>query len=276
MAFNIYQMITDRILEMLENGVVAWRKAWQGGEAINYVTRKAYRGINTLLLDRGGEYLTFKQCQDCGGKVKKGAKSNLIVFFKPIEKENNENPEEKEIGFVLRYSRVFHISDCEGIESKLEFTEDTNKIEPLEMGENIINNYISKSNIKFENDSFSNNAYYSPNADKIVVPMLSQYTNVNEYYSTVFHEMAHSTGHTSRLNRLSKQAYFGNAEYSREELIAEITSAMLMNVAGLEIPSTFENSVAYINGWKKKLREDKNAVVVAAGQAQKACDYILA
>jgi antirestriction protein ArdC len=130
-------------------------------------------------------------------------------------------------------------------------------------------------NIKLVHLTGNDRAYYSPLIDKIVMPAMNQFESNSEYYSTVFHEMAHSTGHESRLNRIDQLASFGTETYSKEELIAEFSSAMLMNTVGIEQSATFENSVAYISGWCKKFQEDKKVIVTAAGQAQKVVDYIL-
>jgi len=121
----------------------------------------------------------------------------------------------------------------------------------------------------------SNRACYNPQSDKITMPIIKQFENAEEFYNTAFHEAAHSSGHKSRLNRITETAAFGLGEYSKEELTAEITSANIMNIAGLELQQTFENSVAYIQGWIKKLRNDSKAIITASGKAQKATDYIL-
>ena len=141
MAFNLYEEITNRIIKQLENGVVPWRKTWQGSEPRNYVTGKVYRGINLLLLPYGGEWLTFKQALDSGGNVKKGEKSNMIIFYKTVEKENEEG--EKETYRIMQYSNVFHISQCSNIQSKIQPTED-NDIEPIQEAENILTDYINR------------------------------------------------------------------------------------------------------------------------------------
>jgi len=271
MSVNVYELVTSRILAELEKGVIPWRKPWSGSGPINYITRKSYRGINLWLLPHGGEYLTFKQCQDCGGRIKKGEKSQIIVFFKMIEHTDKETNEVTEYP-CLKYSNVFHISQCEGIASKLEFVQE---VDPIDAAQDIVEGYVSRSGVNFVHVTGNDRACYSPALDKIVMPAMSQFESNSEYYSTAFHEMAHSTGHENRLNRISKLANFGTETYSKEELVAELSSAMLMNTTGIEQPATFENSASYIQGWSKKLQEDKKAIVNAAGQAQKAVDYML-
>jgi len=271
MAVNVYELVTNRILAELEKGVIPWRKTWSGSAPINYLTRKPYRGTNLFLLPHGGEDLTFKQCQECGGKIKKSEKSHIIVFFKMIESTDEKTGERAEYPY-LKYSNVFHISQCEGITSKLEPMQEAN---PIETAQNIIEDYVSRSNVKFIHFAGSDRAYYSPAFDKIIMPTRSQFESSSEYYSTAFHEMAHSTGHKNRLNRIDKLASFSTETYSKEELIAELSSTMLMNMAGIEQPATFKNSAAYIHGWSEKFQEDKKVIVTAVGQAQKTVDYIL-
>jgi len=271
---NVYELVTQRILEQLEQGVIPWRKPWRGSKPINYMTRKAYRGINTLLLPHGGEYLSFKQCKDLGGKVKKGEKGHMIVFYKMIENVDLETDEVSTIPF-LKYSTVFHISQCESVTSKIEPLQHNKPIGIITQAQNIIDDYITHSGVALNHVEDSNRAYYTPANDSITLPEIAQFEGSEEYYSTVYHEMAHSTGHQSRLNRISKVAAFGTKTYSKEELTAEISSAMLMNHAGIEQPGTFANSVAYIQGWKSKLKGDSRAIITAASQAQKATDLIL-
>jgi antirestriction protein ArdC len=274
MSAEVYEMVTNRILERLEKGVIPWRKTWNGSEPRNYVTQKPYRGVNTLLLPYGGEYLTFLQVKEAGGKVKKGEKSHIIVFYKPLEIKDENTGEDKTIPY-LKYSNVFHISQCEGITSKLQPIITNNDIEPIQTAQDIINAYIDRSGVTLNHIEGSNQAFYRPSTDTITLPTIGQFESSEEYYSTAFHEAAHSTGHKSRLNRITETAAFGSEKYSREELTAEITACMLMNIAGIEIQETFENSAAYIKGWSKKLKEDIKAILNASSQAQKATDLIL-
>ena len=209
MAFNIYEAVTQRIIEQLEKGVIPWRKTWHGSEPINYITRKPYRGINLLLLPYGGEWLTYKQAKDCGGNVKKGEKASMIVFYKMIEKKDENGNKEKETFPFLQYSNVFHISQCEGITSKLEAVNTDSSIEPIEAAQNVMDGYIKRSGVTLNHIKGSNRAYYTPNTDTITLPVIGQFESAEEYYSTAFHEAAHSTGHNSRLDRLSETAAFG-------------------------------------------------------------------
>lgn len=278
---NVYDMVTDRIIAELEKGNIPWRwkRPWTGvrSGAFNRITKKPYSIINQMLLKHSGEYATFKQWTDMGGHIRKGEKSEIVVFWKIFEsKETNPDTGEIEIKKIplLRYYNVFHISQVEGVKPlEVPFKE----VEPIEEAEKIITMYVEREHIDF-NECASNEAYYSPLQDKVVVPMKEQYNLVNEYYSTTFHELTHSTGHKNRLDRLETGAIasFGSEEYSKEELVAEIGSATLMNVTGIETPKTFKNSTAYIQGWLQVLKNDNKFIVSASSKAEKAVNYILA
>lgn len=270
---DIYAEVTDRIIAQLEQGVIPWRKPWiASGAAISHSTGKPYSLLNQMLLGKPGEYATFKQITDEGGRVKKGAKAQLVVFWKWIEQEDEETKEVQKIPF-LRYFNVFHLDDCEGIKPK--HTKPLpNTAQPDEAAEAIARDYLICSGVRLIHEE-GNRAFYRPSTDSITLPLLTQFKDTAEYYSTLFHEMTHSTGHASRLNRLTKVAAFGSEEYSKEELVAEIGAAALVQHAGLETSSSFRNSAAYIQNWLKALRDDKRLIVSAAGQAEKACNLIL-
>lgn len=280
---NVYQMVTDRIVEQMGKGIVPWRQPWAGGTAlaISYESRKAYSMLNQLLLGKPGEWLTWRQIQEKKGKVKKGAKSRFCVFYQMVKGETTDpkTGEKKEETYpILKWYSVFHIDDTEGIQSKLEPVVPASEIQPIDIAEQVIHGYLGREeNLKFINDRESSQAYYSPSRDEVVVPMLSQYEIPEEYYSTAFHEFTHSTMHEKRCNRKdeNKSAHFGNKDYSREELVAEIGSAMLCNRVGIECDKAFNNSVAYIQSWMKVLKNDPKMIVWAAARAEKAAKYIL-
>ena len=232
-------------------------------------TQKPYRGINTWLLEPG-EYATFNQIKQAGGKIKKGSKSHIVVFWKWLEKEDEDTGDTVKIPF-LRYYRVFEIStQVVGVKSKRNIVEYDHN--PIEEAEKIFKGYMNAPDYTFR----SGQAYYQPALDRINVPPLKDYKIPEEYYSTLFHEMIHSTGHASRLNRagIEEVAAFGSETYSKEELVAEMGAAMLCGVAGID-NNTIENSANYIGGWLRALKDDKRLVVRAAAQAQNAADYIL-
>jgi antirestriction protein ArdC len=271
---NVYNYVTDKIIEELQKGNIPWQKNWKGQKAINYVTRKEYHGINTLLLPFPGEYLTFKQCTELNGKVKKGEKSHMIVFYKWIkEKDQDGNINEYPL---LNYYNVFHISQCEGIDSKCEEFKPENENNIIQEAENIINNYVLREGIKYNIMIGSDRAYYQPSTDEVVLPDMKQFDTAESFYATAFHELTHSTGNEKRLKRIDnmKSHKFGSKDYSKEELIAEIGSAYLNNQIGIDNTAVFKNSVAYIQSWLKALKDDVKLITIAAGAAQKAVNYI--
>ena len=278
---NVYDMITDRIIAELEKGQIPWQKPWTGVKdgAYNRITKRPYSLLNQMLLQHAGEYATFKQWQDLGGHVRKGEKSEIVVFWKIFEsKETNPDTGEIEVKKIplLRYYNVFHISQVDGVEP-LAPEQLNDEVEPIETGDKIITEYINREHLNFI-ECKSNKAYYSPSSDTVVVPLKEQFQLINEWYSTTFHELSHSSGHKSRLNRLQTNAIasFGSEDYSREELCAEISSATLMNITGIELPKTFRNSTAYIQNWLQVLRNDNKFIVSASSKAEKAVNYILA
>lgn len=198
----------------------------------------------------------------------------MVVFWKPYEKEN-EDTGEKEQHFVLRYYNVFHLSQCEGISPRWAVSiRQGSDLQPDMKAEAIVTGYVELKGITLRIME-SDRAFYRPATDTVVVPQLSQYQNKAEYYSTLFHELTHSTGHQSRLNRITDVAAFGSHEYSREELTAELGAAFLVNHCGLETKSSFSNSAAYIQGWLSALKNDKRLLISAAGAAEKAVGLIL-
>ena len=286
-------MVTDRIVSMLEQGVVPWQRPWSQSSdnvAINYVSRKAYSKLNQMLLWEGCEYLTFKQCKALGGSIKKGAKSRIVVFWTTNTTSKKKvvdelTGEERELTLTKEYDRpilkayrVFHLSDCEGIESKLTSVEKGEAYEtsPIENAEKVIADYLSREQgLKFYNDKPSNKAYYSQSLDEVRVPMITQFVDAEEYYSTAFHELTHSTGHEKRCNRKEGMAsFFGSNNYSREELVAEIGAAILCSLCGISTDKAFNNSVAYIQGWISYLIDHTSEFVWASRRAEVAVDYI--
>ncbi len=277
MSTNVYQLVTDRIIEELEKGRIPWEKPWTGvrSGAFNRVSKKPYSLLNQMLLKHDGEYATFKQWSELGGKIRKGEKSEIVVFWKIFEKEEtNDKGEKVKVNIpLLRYINVFHISQIEGVEPLKEVF---HEVTPIEEADKIIIDYVTREHITFE-EIASDKAFYSPSRDAVVVPLKEQYKNINEYYSTTFHELTHSTGHASRLDRLKTGAIaaFGSETYSKEELVAEIGSATMLNTLGIETVKTFKNSAAYIQSWLQVLRNDNKFIVSAASKAEKAVSYIL-
>lgn len=277
MKRDVYEIVTDRIIEQLEQGVIPWEKPWGGviDGAYNRISKKPYSLLNQMLLQHSGEYATFKQWSELGGHIRKGEKSEIVVFWKlqPYEDENADGEKIIKQIPLLRYYNVFHVSQVDGIEPK---ELDLNEFEPIEEDERIKTEYMTREHLKIL-EKLTDKAFYSPAFDYIQVPCKEQYQNVEEFYSTLFHEMVHSTGYKSRLDRedVKDCMYFGSENYSKEELTAELGSAFLVNLLGIETKKSFRNSSAYIQGWLGRLRGDKKFIVSASSKAEKAVKYIL-
>lgn len=280
MSINVYELVTNRIIEQLENNIIPWEKPWSGtiDGAFNRVSKKPYSILNQMLLKYDGEYASFKQWKDLGGHIRKGEKSEMVVFWKmyPIKEKQDDGTEIIKTIPLLKYINVFHISQVDGVEPlKQKITHD---IEPIDRAEKILKDYWNRENITIEHVK-GDKAFYSPMFDKIQLPLFEQFKDANEYYSTAFHESVHSTMKTSRCNRQEdrkgKVVSFGSEEYSKEELVAEVGSASLMNIIGIETKKSFKNSTAYIQSWLKVLRNDNKFIVSASSKAEKAVNYIL-
>lgn len=280
---DVYNIITDRILHELEKGTIPWKRPFKsaGGMQRNLITKKKYRGINVfLLLVQNYEspyWLTYKQAQELKGSVRKGEKGTLVIFWNWIEKMDDETEKPEKIPFI-RYYTVFNLAQIEGIEVKedsacAECNEKAKiNFNPIATCEIIINTMPKRPQILYGKRS----ACYIPGLDRVEIPNQTLFLSVEDYYSTLFHELGHATGHNDRLRRkeVMEKKRFGSMEYGKEELVAEMTSAFLCGHAGIE-SSTIENQAAYIDGWRKAIKKDTKIIVLAAAQAQKAADYIL-
>jgi antirestriction protein ArdC len=268
---DIQEKVTAQIISALESGTAPWRKPWKGSAAPhNVTTGKPYQGINWFLLSMmgGGGFLTYKQAQSLGGNVRKGEKGNPIIFWNFIEKKK-ANGEMGKVAFLRSYT-VFSVSQCEGLELPAPEGEgETVPFVPIERAEET----IAKTGAEISHGG--NRAFYRPSTDQIQMPDKEAFHAPEEYYSTAFHELAHWTGHTSRLARkgIEDVAAFGSATYSKEELIAEMGAAFLCAEHGID--STLENSAAYLQGWIKALKGDSTLAISAAGAASKAANFIL-
>ena len=278
MGIDVYQMVTDRIIALLEQGQIPWERPWTGAGslAIKYASGQPYSLLNQMLLGNPGEYLSFREAQKAGGHVKRGAKAKVVVFWKLLDTEEKKDGKIviRQIP-ILKYMNVFHIDDCEGVEPK--HTEETvlRDFDPIQKAEDIIAAYLERSGVTLEHVK-QGRAYYSPVEDKVVLPLKEQFKTVAGYYDTAYHELTHSTGHSSRLDRLQAGSFrFGDESYSKEELVAEIGSATIMSLLGIETDATIRNNAAYIQSWLKVLKGDKRLIVSAASRAQKAVELIM-
>jgi antirestriction protein ArdC len=279
MHTDVYQLITNRILALLDAGTVPWHKPWNTtvGLPRNLVTGKAYRGINVVLLGTqpytSPFWLTFQQCKAKGGSVKRGEQSTPVVFWKVSAYTTTDEvtgDEEIRKGVLLRYYNVFNIEQCKGIACP-SIAPVQHNLQPLDTCERLVAQMPHAPLMRHGGMQ----AYYSPAADCITMPARHLFSSSKEYYATLFHEMTHSTGHEKRLNRptLTDLCPFGSTNYSKEELCAEMGAAYLCGIAGIA-NRTIDNSAAYIHAWLTKLRRDPKVLVHAAAQAQRAVDYI--
>lgn len=288
---DVYQIITDRILESLDKGVVPWHKPWRGGsqgQPKSLSTRKPYRGINVWLLSMAAQdagytspyWVTYKKAQELGGQVRKGAKSTVVVFWKHIEKEKTTDSGSivKDDIWFLRYFNVFNIDQCENlnpdklpIDASPDADEKELEFEPIEYCEYIITNMQKRPEIVHDNER---RAYYRPSTDTVHLPDRKHFDNESGYYQVMFHELGHSTGSENRLGRKDfNGGSFGTHDYGKEELVAEFCASMLCGVCGIE-NDTIERSASYIDNWKRAIKGDKKLVIQAASAGQKAADYI--
>ena len=285
---SVYEIITQKIIEQLEKGVIPWQKPWKQERPRN-ISGRPYKGVNLLLLAKTPYscpvWATFKQISEKGGQVKKGERSSIVVFHKPITKYVNsegqelseedvavldESEYEEKTFWVLRYYNVFNLEQAT-LEIRKYWEPKGNGVEPIERAEEIVNNMPNRPEILFQGQE----AYYDVNRDQVVLPPRALFKSKERYYETLFHELAHSTGHEKRLNRKSLVEYapFGSEKYSKEELVAQIASAFLCAEAKIEFQ--IDNFAAYCKGWLKQLNNNKKLIFFAASQAQKAADYIL-
>jgi antirestriction protein ArdC len=269
---SVYEIVTEHILSELENGVVPWRKPWHTLPPANLVSKKPYRGINVFLLafaGYGSQYwLTYRQASALGGNVRRGEHGTKIVFWKckTRERETADGEIEERKSAFLRYYTVFNLEQTEGLRALLALPPAL----PIEPAETIVEGMPNPP--AFELDA---RAAYIPSTDTITMPSRTAFDTPAEYYSTLFHELTHSTGHPKRLGRegIEKIQPFGSEDYSKEELVAEMGSAMLCGIAGID-QVTIGNSAAYLQSWIKRLKADSRIVISAARAAQEAADYI--
>lgn len=307
---QIAEKVVTRIIEEIEkNNSLPWIKPWNrsittvrvidGYKEVTYQPTawnregKPYKGANTYL--PGGEYITFNQAKKEGGMVKKGVKGFPVVYWNFYDKTtiDEDGNEEKQRIPVLKYYTVFRVEDVDGIKQKHHPAPVTVKIpveheEPAEgnsdrneAAEAIILDYVNHiagNGFYIKRDNVTNRAFYSPSGDYVSTPCREQFADIAEYYSTTFHELAHSTGHSTRLNRFTGKAAnaaFGSEEYSREELVAEATAASVLNALGLESANSFRNSAAYIKSWASHIKEDPMMYITAMTRAQAAFDFLM-
>lgn len=277
---NLYEQVTSTILSSLKRGVVPWRKPWSDTVQlpVNVVSTKPYRGINVFLLAlqpyADHRWLTYRQAEERGGRVRPGEKSTMVVFWKRWEPKADEAAEAirpQQIP-VLRYFNVFNVEQCEGLDLAPVYRPESGRNhQRIERADLLVRSMPSPPAIREGGRA----AWYRPSDDLVNMPPLNAFESPDSFYATLFHELGHATGHPSRLNRkgVTEVIQFGSGDYSREELVAEFTSAFCCAAVSLD-NSVIDDSASYIDGWQKVLKGDPKAAVIAAAQAQRAADHI--
>jgi antirestriction protein ArdC len=275
MKNQTYDRITDRIIALLEQGTIPWHKPWTARTGLprNFVSKNPYRGINVFLLIamsyESPFWLTFRQVSQLGGSVRKGEKACPVVFWKQTTTEDEESGDQRK-KYLLRFYHVFNVAQCDGL--KIGTAPGETPENGISKPEDIVANMPQRPEIKHG----MIHAFYSPREDCVGLPSRERFERTEDYYSTVFHELVHSTGHEKRLKRstVMESNGFGSNPYCKEELVAEMGAAFLCGQAEIG-ERTIDNSAAYLKGWLEQLRQDKTLIVQAAAQAQKAADFIL-
>src|SRR5579875_2749714 len=284
---DVYSIVTEKIVNLLQSGVVPWRRPWTStGLPRNLITKKPYRGINYFLLSASKFvspfWLTMRQANELGGSIRKGEESTIVTFWKIDDAKQNETEEldvepkdeKNRRRFVLRFYRVWNLEQCilpQAVLDKLPKME-THQHDQIEAVEKIIAGMPNPPEIV----RGGSKALYSPITDRITLPPRELFISAEEEAATETHELIHSVGHEKRLARegICEAAPFGSPVYSKEELCAELGAAYLCAEAGIS-NAVIANQAAYVAGWLKKLRDDRKLLIHAAAQAQRAADFIL-
>lgn len=268
----------QEIIRLMEAGTIPWRKTWftrKWGVARNGATNRRYTGINTILLSTNDftdpRWVTYNQIKALGGHVKKGEHGTPIVFAKHAPKKGEDESDPKNWFHFLRYYHVFNLEQTEGCDLLPLPPPETRANTPVETAEGVVAGMPNPPQILHQGDQ----PCYAPLADKIFIPPIERFTSSEEYYSTLFHELTHATGHSKRLNRPGVMASnkFGSLDYGKEELVAELGAAFLCARCGIEQP-ILPNAAAYLQNWLKTIKQSPSLLVSAASQAQKAVDFI--
>jgi antirestriction protein ArdC len=265
-----YKEITDEIISKLKGGTIPWRQTWVSGLPANAVSKQPYRGINIWLLDNGkyqsNLWLTFNQTKQLGCSVNKGEHGKPIVYWQITERlQKDELGEEyrDKIPFMRTYT-VFNIE-----QTTVKFETGTKEFNPIQKAQEIIDGYADRPEIVTGEPS------YSPELDKVKMPSMSAFDSADEYYSALFHEFSHSTGHEKRLNRNIKN-HFGSDPYAEEEVICEMSASFLSGIVGIDVYNKIiDNTTSYIQHWSQRFADNEKLIVSLSSKAQKASDWIL-
>ena len=266
---DIQAEITNKIIADLEQGTPVWIQSWANGsnEPMNHSTGNAYSGINTLILWLSGyqssRWATYKQAQSMGGQVRKGERGTSIVVCKPVVKKA-DSPDKADKHFkMFRHFSVFNLEQIDGLEAPEAPQASDNTFSNIDDAEAILSS--SGASVDFRDGG---QPCYRPSIDRVTMPLRSQFSEKASFYGVLFHELAHWTGHKSRLNRIES----GRKAYAYEELVAELSSSFLCCKVGLPFSS---QSSAYIKSWISGLKNDNKMIFKAASEAQKAVNYLI-
>lgn len=276
---DVYQEITDKFIEALESGTVPWIKPWDASGDLslphNAVSGRQYRGINLAVAwvtaqSKGyaaNGWLTYNQARQLGGHVRLGEKSTLFVAWNIVKKKDPDTGEEKTFPLIKPWY-LFNVDQCENL--------DMTKIkayDPEAEAKHQVTDVLALGEqVGADIRHGGSEAFFSPTHDFISVPKQTTFKTINDYESTLAHELVHWTGGSKRLKREQKGG-FGSEDYAFEELIAEIGSAFVCAQLGIKLEGLQHEN--YIGSWIKKLQNDKKAIVKAASQAQKASEFLL-
>jgi antirestriction protein ArdC len=270
---STHDLITERILQRLAHGVIPWHQPWDAGLPRNLVSRQPYRGMNVFLTASAGfaspYWLTFHQAHALGGSIQQGARGMPVVFWKWFEDDGEGEAIDPRRVPLLRSYTVFNLVQTTGIGTPVD--PDPPAFQPIACCEAVVAQMPQRP----RSQHGAARACDSPRLDVVHMPQAAWFEAPEAYYSTLVHELIHSTRHASRLNRatLTDPCAFGSPTYSKEELVAEMGAAFLCGVCGIE-NRTVDNSAAYIASWWRVLGQDIRIVLVAAAQAQRAADSI--
>ena len=283
--FDVFKEITRKIVMRLAEGDIPWRKRWCSPvtEKLNYVSRREYSGINLLLLDKPGEYMTFNQCSKAGGKIRKGEKASLVIKWIPfIPKSKKEEAErlqqegkstEHLKRFLSGFDKVFHISQTEGLKSKSQCVQHSEARKPTDMADFVVEEYSREKGLRVV-ETPTDEVTYDPDEGTLTVPSRTQFPTEEQWYNTLFGGMVKAAlADLSQTQELEEEQDRRNP--AKDELAAEIGAAMVINGVGLEIDETQQDTMAECTRWMKELNRDYRLIVNAASRAEKVARSIL-
>jgi antirestriction protein ArdC len=270
--------VTDKIIELMEQGTCVWRRPWsqQNHVPCNFDSKQSYKGLNALMCATHPWWLTFNQVKAKGGSVKAGSKGTTIFFtdYITLDKDGKKTDKKDEIKSRIPFLRnyvVFNNDQIAGIEFPKQDVKVLSESEKIESGEKIVSDLQANADLILVSNDKSR-AFYSPSGHYVNMPPFEAFGTSTGYYGVIFHEIAHWTG--LELGRFTKETAggFGSETYSFEELVAELTTAIVCSSLQIDLP--LENSAAYIASWAKVLKNDKNMIIKASKAATKSANLI--